>query len=398
MRILVIGGGLFQDFAVKKAKELGFFTICADMDDKSLGSRSADFFINESTRDHKRIIQVLKNNNIFPDGVITVGTDMSRTVYHVSREFGLDPGFEDPECLVNKISMRKKLKESGIPQPEFIFSDDVNDIIYRRKQSGLEFPLVLKPSENMGARGVVKVSDDNDIKRNFPVTRKYALDGKVILEQYMEGPELSVECIVYKGKCHVLVIGDRHIEREPYFVETGHSCPSRMDKDIIKSIPDFMQKAANALGIFNGPCKGDIKITDGKLMVGEIAGRLSGGFMSSHTLPLSTGIDAIGLNIRQRLGLEIESSEFRQVLDKICIERAIIPQNTGVIKNISGIDEALKIDGVEYIHINLEQGSRFSELVSNIGKVGNIVISANDFESAENTFRKCINTVKVEII
>ncbi|MCK9224970.1 MAG: ATP-grasp domain-containing protein, partial [Candidatus Muirbacterium halophilum] len=297
----------------------------------------------------------------------------------------------------NKISMRKKLSQSRINQPKFVYSDELKDILNKRIKFNLKFPLVLKPSENMGARGVIKVNDDNDIIKNFEMTQKFAQDKNVILEEFMEGPELSVECIILNKKCYVMVIGDRHIEKEPYFVETGHSCPSRVNQSILNEIPDFMQKAANSLGIYNGPCKGDIKICNGKLMIGEIAGRLSGGFMSSHTLPISTGIDALKIAIKQRLGLFIEDKELIPSKNIICIERAIIPQQTGIIKKISNTKKALKIPGVEFIHYNLKSGDKFGELVSNIGKVGNVIISAEDFEQANKIYQQVLNTIKVEL-
>jgi biotin carboxylase len=397
-KILVIGGGLFQDFAIKKAKDLGFFAICVDMDKNAPGRYSCDVFINESTRDYKAIINALKKLKIKPDGVITVGTDMSRTVFYVSKEFGLDPGFKDPDNIVNKVAMREVLLKHGVSQPGFVYSENVYDLIQKKENSLLKYPLVIKPSENMGARGVVKVYDDADVLENFKKTQSFALDTKVILEEFMDGPELSVECIVNDKKCHVLVIGDRYIEKEPYFVETGHSCPSRQDKNIIDKIQSFMQKAADSLGIYNGPCKGDIKICNGRLMIGEIAGRLSGGFMSSHTLPISTGIDAIGIAIRQRASMQVNNEEFYAVKNSVCIERAIIPQKKGVIKSIDGVEKALNIEGVRYIHFNLKPGDKFGDLVSNIGKVGNIIIESSDFDSAQKIYKNVIETIKVDFI
>ena len=396
MKILVIGGGLFQNFAIKKAKTLGFFTICVDMDKNALGKNSCDVFINESTRDYNAIIKALKKLKIKPDGVITVGTDMSRTVFYVSKEFGLDPGFKDPDNIVNKVCMRETLFKNGVSQPRFVYSDNVYELIQKKEKALLKYPLVIKPSENMGARGVVKVYSDDDVLQNFKKTQSFAQDKKVILEEFMDGPELSVECIVNNNKCHVLVIGDRHIEKEPFFVETGHSCPSRQDKRILADIESFMQLAADSLGIYNGPCKGDIKICNGKLMVGEIAGRLSGGFMSSHTLPLSTGIDAIGIAIKQRVSIPVKSEEFFAVKHSVCIERAIIPQKKGFIKNIQGVEKALDIEGVRYINLNLKPGEKFGNLESNIGKVGNIIIESADFESAETIYKKAIETIKVD--
>ncbi|MFW5781656.1 MAG: ATP-grasp domain-containing protein [Candidatus Muiribacteriaceae bacterium] len=395
--LVVIGGGLFQTFAVRKAKKTGICAVCCDMDEHAPGREYADHFLQISTRDYDSIIKSLKNMNITPDGVITVGTDMSRTVYEVSRAFGLDPGFKCPDSVVNKIKMRSDLRSAGVPSPEFVFSEDVDNLIVRRNAENLDFPLVMKPSENMGARGVIRVDSDKDIRENWSATYRYSPDGKVLLEEYMEGDEISVECLVINGKCHPLVFGDRHIEKAPFFVETGHSCPSGKSENILSSIADLMDMGAKALGIYNAPAKGDIRITPYGVMIGEIAARLSGGFMSSHTLPLSTGIDAISLAIRQRIGSVLSGRECMPVKDMVCIERALIPECTGVIRDISGVKEALSLPGVEYIHMNLSPGDEFSSLTSNIGKAGNVIIRAEDRSKAEKIWETVRKTVKISI-
>ncbi|MGM0608440.1 MAG: ATP-grasp domain-containing protein [Candidatus Muiribacteriota bacterium] len=394
--LIVIGGGFFQTFALKKAKESGFSTVCVDVNSNAAGKKLADFFLNVSTTDYNTIIKEIKNHNISPDGIITVGTDMSKTVYYVSKEFGLDPGFDNPDTVVNKISMRKRLKEYNIPQPDFIFSDNLKELLFKLKKSALNFPLVLKPAQSMGARGVVKVLSPEDIKKNFKITKKFSSDNRVIIEEYMEGSELSVETIIYKNSMYPLVIGDRNIEKEPYFVETGHSCPSNCSPEVLKESVVLMERASKALGIYNAPAKGDIKLTANGPRIGEIAARLSGGFMSSHTLPLSTGIDGIKIAIKQRLGLKVETMEFFPKFNRVCIERALFKNTKCRIKNILNRQKALEIPGVQYIHYNMEPGDIFSPLKSNIGKIGNIIISGENFIEVEKIYEKALQTLTIE--
>ncbi len=384
---IVIGGGLFQTYAIKKAKSLGLKVVCVDMNPNAQGAKEADEFINISTKDHQSICDEIRKRNFLVDGVITVGTDMSESVYYISKEFWLDPGFKDYKKVVNKIEMRKALQEKNVPQPKFTFSTDCRELIENRKKAGLSFPLVIKPAQSMGARGVKKVLDDKQIETQFYICKEHSFDKRVILEEYMSGPEVSVESLIVNGKYCPMVIGDRHIEKEPFFIETGHSCPSRLSKKDINEINRIMELAANALQIHNAPAKGDIKITKKGVMVGEIAARLSGGFMSSHTLPLSTGIDAIKLAIEQRLGLIVD---VKPTIDKypVCIERAIYSEEDFVIKKIKGVKEAQEIEGVKFLHFNLKEGDQVSPLTSNIGKIANVIIAADSFEKAEKTFEK----------
>ncbi|MFA5478677.1 MAG: ATP-grasp domain-containing protein [Candidatus Muiribacteriota bacterium] len=394
--LVVIGGGLFQSFAIKKAEEISIKTVCVDIDNNAPGKNLCSHFIKKSTRDYAGIIEELEKEKIKPSGVITVGTDMSRTVYEVSKHFGLDPGFNNPDVVVNKIEMRKRLKKFNIPQPDFVYGKSFEELKNKIIQSNLKFPLVIKPSENMGARGVVKISDFEDLKNNFEISSGFSPDKRVIVEEYMEGPELSIETIVYNGKLFPLVTGDRHIEKEPYFVEIGHSCPSKQSEEILKQAFKVMSEAAAALGIYNGPAKGDIKISGGKIKIGEIAARLSGGFMSSHTLPLSTGIDGIKLAVKQRMGLKISEEEFEPVKNMVCLERAIYFENEFVIKKIENVDKCLKIPGVEFIHFNLKEGDKFKILKNNIGKIGNFIVRAESFKKAEKVVEKVFNTLIIK--
>jgi len=391
---IVIGGGLFQTFAIGKARSLGHRVVCVDMNPKAPGVKEADEFLNISTRDHQSICKALKEKKIPVDGVITVGTDMSETVFHVSREFDLDPGFEDPEKVVNKIEMRRALKEKDVPQPLFTFASDSKVLIENRKNIGLSFPLVIKPAQSMGARGVKKVKDDQEIIQQFDICKKHSADERVILEEYMKGPEVSVESLVVNGEYRPLVIGDRHIEKEPYFIETGHSCPTRLSEKEISRIIDIMEKAAGALQIYNAPAKGDIKVTENGVMVGEIAARLSGGFMSSHTLPLSTGFDAISLAIRQRLGRKIQVSPTLKKYP-VCIERAIYSERTFKISKIDGVSDVSNIEGVQFLHFNLKEGDKVNPLTSNIGKIANVIITAHDFEQADRIFKKVKDRLEI---
>ena len=391
---IVIGGGLFQTYAIRKARALGLKVACVDMNPVALGAKEADEFINISTKDHQSVCEEIRKRNILVDGVITVGTDMSESVYYISKEFWLDPGFKDHKKVVNKIEMRKALEKSNVPQPKFTYAAHCSELIKKRKKAGLSFPLVIKPAQSMGARGVKKVMDDQDIMTQFDICKKHSADKRVILEEYMDGPEVSVESLIVKGKYYPLVIGDRHIEKEPYFIETGHSCPSRLSDKEIDQINNLMKKAAHALEIYDAPAKGDIKISENGVMVGEIAARLSGGFMSSHTLPLSTGIDAIKLAIEQRLGLVVDVQPTMKKYP-VCIERAIYSEKPFVIKKISGVQEVMDLEGVNFLHLNLKEGDSVKPLTSNIGKIANVIITSENFEQAENIFEKVKDKLKI---
>ena len=166
----------------------------------------------------------------------------------------------------------------------------------------MPYPLVIKPCDNMGARGVKKILQPDDLVSAFQEAKEASISGKLILEEFMQGPELSLDALVFGGRIEITGIADRHIEREPYFVEVGHTLPSNLPEAQQEAVKAFFRQAIRALGINHGAAKGDIKLTSEGPKIVEIAARLSGGWMSAHTYPLSTGVDLMKAAIQVALG------------------------------------------------------------------------------------------------
>jgi biotin carboxylase len=140
----------------------------------------------------------------------------------------------------NKVKMRKRLKEHGVPIPKFHEVWTIQDA--RDALDHLSFPLVMKPADNMGARGVIKVTNREELQAAFKHAKKYSPSGEIILEEYMPGPELSVDALSWDGKIFITGVADRLIEREPYFIEIGHTMPSSLPKEVLEDVCDVMRK------------------------------------------------------------------------------------------------------------------------------------------------------------
>lgn len=290
--ILIIGGGLLQVPIIQTAKTMRLHTVVADMNPSSIGFQIADEAILMSTKDVEGMVRESKKfaQNSSIHGVITAGTDASMTVAAVASALQL-PGirFVDAEAASNKVKMRQRLKEFGMPIPRFAAVWSLQDA--KDALDSLTFPLVMKPADNMGARGVIKVTNKDDLPTAFRHAKRFCPTGELILEEYMEGPELSVDALAFQGQIRMTGIADRIIEREPYFIEVGHNMPSAMSKEILNEVERVMAGGMRALGIHLGAGKGDIKVTKDGVKIGEIAARLSGGFMSAFTYPLSSGVN-----------------------------------------------------------------------------------------------------------
>lgn len=393
--IMIIGAGLLQVPAILTAKKMGHRVIVTDYNTNAMGMKDADIPIVMSTRDIDGSVRVARaQNEITPiHAVLTVGTDAAMTVAAVANSLNL-PGikFDDAEAATNKIKMRTRFKEQGIPSPKFHPVWSISDA--KKACKNLGFPVVIKPSDNMGARGVRRVDSLNQLSESFQFSKNASPSGELIIEEFMEGPELSIDAIIYKGEIIISGVADRIIEYPPYFVETGHTMPSQLPQSVQDSACDIMKAGIKALGITLGAAKGDIKITKDGPKIGELAARLSGGFMSAYTYPLSTGVDLMRAAIEIALGQEPVNTE--PTLHRVAIERAIITK-PGIVKKINGLEEALKVPGIEQIFLNIKPGDKVLPPRSNVEKAGHIIAIGSTIEEAENRVKTCKDVLKIEL-
>ncbi|MCT8332904.1 alpha-hydroxy-acid oxidizing protein [Leptospira sp. 85282-16] len=393
--ILIIGGGLLQVPIIQTAKTMRLHTVVADMNPSSIGFQIADESIVMSTKDVEGMVRESKKfaQNSPIHGVITAGTDASMTVAAVASALQL-PGirFVDAEAASNKVKMRQRLKEFGMPIPRFAAVWSLLDA--KEALDSLTFPLVMKPADNMGARGVIKVNHKDDLPSAFRHAKRFCPTGELILEEYMEGPELSVDALAFQGQIRMTGIADRIIEREPYFIEVGHNMPSAMSKEILDEVERVMAGGMRALGIHLGAGKGDIKVTKEGVKIGEIAARLSGGFMSAFTYPLSTGVNLNRAALLISLGETPDNLD--PVLNRVSIERSLLSK-PGKLISIGGVEEIKKIDGVSEVFIQSKPGDIIKEPTNNIDKSGHVIIVAENLKDAEVVFEKVKQTIRFEV-
>ena len=393
--LLIIGGGVFQVPAIKTAKSMGLKVVVTDYNPEAEGMLLADYPIEVSTRNINLTVNTAKQfHNTCPlDGVMTVGTDASQTVAAVANALNL-PGipFEVAERATDKIKMRQVLKEKGVPVPDFRPIWTLEEC--QEAAQNMSLPLVIKPCDNMGARGVRKIERRDDLIPAFREAKEASISGKLILEEFMEGPELSLDALVFEESIHITGVADRIIERAPYFVEVGHTLPSALPAQHQAKAVKVFKQAIYALGIDIGAAKGDIKITPEGPKIVEIAARLSGGWMSAYTYPLSTGVNLYKAAIQIALGEK--PTNLNPKISLVSAERSLLPP-PGKILSIRGVEEARKIKGVKEIILMKEAGDMAEEPRSNMGKVGYVITVGKTREEAIRINNLARDTLKIEI-
>jgi biotin carboxylase len=209
--------------------------------------------------------------------------------------------------------------------------------------------LVIKPVDSRGSRGVQRLTHVADLTAAYAFARDYSPTKRVMVEEYLDGPQVSTESVVVGGRCFTPGFSDRNYEYldtyAPFFIENGGDLPSHLPPAIQDDVKAVVAAAAAALGVTHGTVKGDIVVHDGKVHVIELAARLSGGFFCSREIPLNTGVDFIGAAFKLALGLEVTQAEVTPKYQRHIIQRYVIPK-PGTVTAVGGADEALKIPGV----------------------------------------------------
>ena len=382
--------------AILVAKKMGLRVAVADYSPDSPGMRLSDIPMAVSTRDLNGSVEAAKSleKDVGLDAVFTVGTDASMTVASVTNALGL-PGIplEVAEAATNKSAMRRTFKEKGVPCPDFCEVGSMGEALAAAAELG--FPAVIKPCDNMGARGVVMVEKMEEIEGAYQGARLDSPTGRVLYEEFMAGQELSIDSLVYDGVVHFTGIADRIIKHPPYFVEIGHTLPSQTPYEVQYQACRVMEMGIKALGIDLGAAKGDIKITPQGAMIVELAARLSGGFMSAYTYPLATGVDLIAAGIEIALGGR--PTDLTPAFDRASAERAIIPP-PGKVVSISGVEEARKLKGVAQVFIHTKVGDTLQELTSNLGKAGNVITVGETREEAIRIAEEALGKIRIETV
>jgi biotin carboxylase len=300
-KLAILGASYLQVPLIKKANEMGLETHVFAWENGAIGKEFASYFYPISILDKDSILG--KCEEIGISGITTIGTDIAMpTVNYVANKLGLICNSLKATLIsTDKYEMRKALFSNNIPCPKFSFYNSANFV----NAENLQFPLIVKPTDRSGSRGVTKVN--NVAEANVAISKALdnSINQRVIVEEFINSDrEFSVEFISYNGVHFPLAITDKVTTREPYFVEVAHHQPANLNQFTIDKIFDVTIRVLNALQIENGASHTEVYLLEnGDIRVVECAGRMGGELIGSHLVQLSTGFDfmmaTIDVSLRQ---------------------------------------------------------------------------------------------------
>jgi biotin carboxylase len=383
-----------QGPVIRIARQKGYRVCVADGNEKALHVPDANEFVHVDLKDKEALAAAAAGLQGLV-GVMTAGTDFSASVAWVAEQLGL-PGIPYEVALdaSDKARMRTRLAAAGVPVPAFTYGTIKDDPV---ALAGIPaaYPLVVKPVDNMGARGCRLVRKAAELASAWSDAVSHSRTGRAIIEEYLDGPEFSLDAIVNGEKISIRGIADRHIHFEPYFIEMGHTMPTAYDPAIVDEVVSVFKSGIRALGINRGAAKGDIKYTRKGAFVGEIAARLSGGYMSGWTYPHASGIEPTAEAVDIACG--IDPADVQPLRNWVCAERAFI-SIPGRVQEIRNLDTAAAFPGVTELFSRIAPGDTVNFPVNNVEKCGNVIAAGPDRRNVESAAAAAARTVLIRLV
>lgn len=304
-KIAIIGANEFQNKLVLKAKKMNLETHVFAWEEGAVAKKNCDFFYPISITEREKILK--KCIEIKIDGICSIASDLAMpTVNYIAKKLNLiGNSLECTEMTTNKYKMRKKLIENNLPCPCFKLIEEPEDL----EKRDLNFPLIVKPIDRSGSRGINKVKDKEELVVAINLAKEVSFSNEVLVEEFIGGNEYSVECISQDGKHKLLQITKKYTTGSPNFIEIGHVQPCDLENEMFKKVENIIIDSLKALNIKNGASHSEIKIYNNEIKIIEIGARMGGDFIGSDMVKYSTGIDFLELVIKVALNEKINIKE-----------------------------------------------------------------------------------------
>ena len=423
--ILILGAGLMQRPAILAAKELGYRACVVDANAQAVCVPLADTFAPIDLKDRDALLAFAKALSESADGLATVftcGTDFSASVAYIAEHFGFRSHSFDA-CLnaSDKLRMRACFTQYGVPSPAFIEvqAGELKALASQCEQGRLALPKVVKPCDNMGGRGCRMVRSTQEFMPAVQTAVRHSRTARAILEDYMEGAEYSIDALVYNGTLTITGFADRHIYYPPYFIETGHTMPTAVDEKKRLELIATFALGIQSLGLSCGVAKADIKYTKNGPMIGEIAARLSGGYMSGWTYPYASDESLTKYALEIALGKTPTALEEKRVplpwtphasvqdakapfalyelpCKRWSAERAWI-SIPGIVHEVTGLEAASQVCDIRDVLPRVKAGDTVSFPRNNVEKGGNVIAVSATREQAEHAAYTALDAIVVRL-
>ena len=356
--------------------------LAVDRDPAAPGFRYADTRAVVSTEDESAVDRLARAERI--DGVISPGADWTVGIAaRLAERLGLPHPIDAATAVLatSKSRQRDRFAAAGLPQPQVLAEPRV--------------PCVVKAPDRQGQRGLTLVRSEADLPAAIETARAASRNGTFIAEEYVEGPEVTVNAVSIDGVFEPLTITDRLTAEPPAFgVALAHAWPARLGVETTQALVAAARAAAEALGVRNGPTYTQIRVGEDGPRVVELAARLGGGH-DAELCELATGVSLNELALDFALGGEPSVAPTQSRVGGACVLFLVAPE--GELQAVEGVDEAEAAEGIAEVRIYRAPGWRFGPLLRGADRAGAILATGASRDDALERARRAAGAIRFTV-
>lgn len=398
--LVVLGASSDQTFMIRTAQEMGLAVLALDYNSQSPGFEVADFHALVSTRDVAAICTELERHRALGMqivGVTTMGSDIPEIVAEVAGFLGTPSiALESARLAVDKFAMKRRFQERGVPIPWFEELKSAQHLRSIAQERGL--PLVIKPVDRSGSRGVFFLDEAADLEDLYAKAAEFSFSGRVQVEEYLPGLQISTETVMWKGKASTPGFADRNYDLFdrflPQIMENGGWVPSVLGPEDRRAVEHVVEQASLALDVTDGITKGDVVMTPEGPKIIEIATRLSGGDFCESLVPLGTGVNYVRCAIQLAIGEDPDLASLESKFERAVANRYFFPE-AGKLVGIDGAQEVRSKEWVHKLEFWYEVGDEVPESLSHAHRFGVFLVSAPDRKTAQERVDWVYQTIAI---
>jgi biotin carboxylase len=333
------------------------------------------------------------------DGIVAPGIDSPVAIAaRVAERLALPHpiGPETALLATSKTRQRERFATAGVPCVSFELCGTLPEARAAAERFG--YPCVVKPPDRQGQKGLTFVADPDELPDAFRTATAAARGNLALVEEIVDGPEVTVNAFSIGGRFHPLTVTDRLVAEPPAFgVALAHVFPSELDDGALAAAVDAAERAARALGVENGPTYTQVLVGPDGPRVGELAARLGGGH-DAELCEAALGVDLNGLALSAVLGESIDERrlEPRDLAGGACV-RFLAP-GVGALRAVEGVDSAAAVDGVEWVRVYRAAGTIFTPFRRGADRAGAVLAVGTTRAEAVERAERAAELIRFETV
>ena len=370
--LLVLSAGYYNRRVFPQIKELGYRVIATDRNPDASGSQFADEFEVVDITDKEGTLEVARRYQV--DGVMAINEFGVPTAAFVSQTQGLQGvSVQTAEAATDKGVMRDYWRHDGLAMPNYRVVHSLEEAKAAADQLG--FPLVMKPTDSGGGgRGISVLQSRDDVEWAYHFALPFVRQGNIIVEEFLDGIEMTIEALTCRGRTQILAMSDKYKPPLRYRVATSLNYPAFFPEETLQQVADLVIQAIETLSIHTGASHTEVIVTSSGPKLVEIAARPGGGHIFSDIVREVSGVNMVQELAKILVG---EVPDLEPKFQRGCVYRFFNPP-PGIVRAISGIEEARSLPGVVDLSVVRKVGDRIGDLVNSLERSGYIVVTGHD--------------------